>query len=907
MSDLSQTELDRIAEEFSRAIRSGQSPTVDEFLERYPDPSGELLELLSSVALIEGLKGQIDSDESASNSTLNISQLDDYTIVREIGRGGMGVVFEAIHQSLGRRVAVKVLSGNLLGETKHLVRFRREARAAARLRHTNIVPVFGVGQSGDHHYYVMDLIEGMSLKDWVDELVGKRRHDLPTIDEAVINIGSDVTHPDHHLFDENDKELSDFREETRPTATDASDYFRWVARLGVTICDALHYAHARGVLHRDIKPANLLIDRKHDVWIADFGLAKLAEQQPVTMTGDVVGTPQYMPPESFDGHYDVKSEVYGAGLTLYELLALRPAIAGRNTGDTIRKATQGVSISPRKYNAAIPSDLETIIMKSLAHDPRARYVTAGELRDDLQRYLLDQPISARRTGYVERAVRWSRREPTVAALTFATFALLSALAVVSAFGYFTTQGALGKAEAATKSANQSLDLKTEALNTADQQRLRAEKNLQVALTAFDTIMRNITDRGIETDADFLGEVTDTTAADVSPEDAELLQTLLGFFDELATNNSEDLLAESAVAAQRAGDIYVSLGKLSQADKAYSDALGRYTSLSESESDNLSFIIARAQIMNELAVISSLRGNLARAHQLFQPTIQLLQASDAAMAAPEGQFQYAKASRLFASISSRSGLDGFDQSQQGPRARRPITVALKKRAAQDFDAISSAVDVLESLIESYPNELRYRAELARVFRDKAKVAARSNRNREAEGAVRESIDLFEELLAANPESNALRYELSMTLLSTEAFGFNQRLRAVRADELSNQLLKSSPDLPRYRALKALSLEQLASHKSHRGELQLAEKHLLEAARVYTALIATSPELSLYETQRAQVLESIADIKIEQEDTQAAIVFLDRAIRLLQPRMLRTNPSPVSRIQLQRMRQKLKQLE
>ena len=119
-------------------------------------------------------------------------------------------------------------------------------------------------------------------------------------------------------------------------------------------------------------------------------------------------------------------------------------------------------------------------------------VTAGELRDDLQRYLLDQPISARRTGYVERAVRWSRREPTVAALTFATFALLSALAVVSAFGYFTTQGALGKAEAATKSANQSLDLKTEALNTADQQRLRAEKNLQVALTAFDTIMRNIT-------------------------------------------------------------------------------------------------------------------------------------------------------------------------------------------------------------------------------------------------------------------------------------------------------------------------------------------------------------------------------------------------------------------------------
>ena len=337
------------------------------------------------------------------------------------------------------------------------------------------------------------------------------------------------------------------------------------------------------MLHRDIKPANFLIDRRGDIWIADFGLAKLTEPQSITMTGDIVGTPQYMPPESFDGNYDVKSEIYGVGLTLYELLTRRPAIEGRNPGDVIRKATCGVTVPPRKINARIPRDLETIVLKSLAHDPRARYVTAASLGNDLQSFLADRPISARRSNLLERAMRWSRREPTVAMLTFVTFALLLALAAVSAVGYFRTKDALDVAQAAKRSAESSLEQRTAALETADQQRLRAEKNLHVAIAAFDQVMRNIADRGIESDAEFLGEVTDTTSPNVTPEDAMLLQSLLGFFDELAANNSEDLLVESAVAARRAGDIYQRLGRLREADRAYTDALDRYRRLAQRES------------------------------------------------------------------------------------------------------------------------------------------------------------------------------------------------------------------------------------------------------------------------------------------------------------------------------------
>lgn len=898
LSEPDQSKLDQIAEEFSNAIRRGDNPSIDAYIERYQDPSGRLRNLLNSIAMIERLKQQAaDSGKPADLEPPQIEQLDDYTIVRQIGRGGMGVVFEAIHQSLGRRVAVKVLASGLLGDKKHLTRFRREARSAARLRHSNIVPVFGVGQSGNHHYYVMDLIDGMSLREWLASMSGRYAPDVPTIDEAHATTGGALE------FESTSGESESAPTETPiPAARDSPDYIRWIVQRIATVCDALEYAHSQGVLHRDIKPANLLIDRRGEVWIADFGLAKLIEQQ--TMTGDIVGTPQYMPPESFDGIYDVKSEIYGVGLTLYELLTCRPAIDGKSPGDVIRRASEGVSVSPRKRNGLIPRDLETIVMKSLAHDPQSRYVTAGELRDDLQRFLADRPISARRTSLVGRAVRWSRREPTVAMLTFATFALLLALALVSAIGFLRTKDALDVARSAKRSAETSLQQRTAALLTAEQQRVRAEKNLQVALNAFDEIMQNIGDRGIEADAEFLGEVTDTTSPNVTPQDAKLLQTLLGFFDELAANNSAHLLAESAVAARRAGDIYLKLGQLLQADRAYSDALQRYARLSSQESDNLSSIIAQAEIMDELAVIIGLRGELGRADQISRQTLQLLESSEAAMSLPAGQFEYARALRLFASVGSRTGLDGVVGPPVGNRSpRRPLAAMMKLRTEEELSACSEAIDMLDDLIERSPDEIRYRAELARAYRAKAKVASKARMHRESESAVRRSIELFEQLLADHEDSAAIRYELAMTLSSTEAFGFNQLVRANRANELSTALLRTSPELPRYQALRAHTLETLAAHQRRVGRYDPAEQNLFEALRIYNSLTLASPELTLYETRRSQILESIADLKSQRGDNAAAAEYLERAIRRLQPKTRRFDMSPVARMQLQRMKAKL----
>ena len=399
--------------------------------------------------------------------------------------------------------------------------------------------------------------------------------------------------------------------------------------------------------------------------------------------------------------------------------------------------------------------------------------------------------------------------------------MLLALAVVSAVGYLRTSAALGAEKIATQSARQNLEEKTHALAVADEQRQRAEKNLQVALAAFNKIMQGITDRGIEPDAELLGEVSDTTSPNVTPADAELLQSLLGFFDELAATNSEDLLAESAEAGRRAGDIYVRLGQLREAERAYTDALQRFAEISSSNPDELAPLIAQAEIMNELAVITGMRGTPLKAHQLFQQTRKLFESSPRLSDSNEGQFQLARAHRIYASLIARSGIDVLAGRLRGPKplaSRGPP--ALKSRTEQDLNNCDIAIELLQTLVEQQPDEVRFRAELGRVFRDKADIASRVRRRGDAEAAIRQSIEIFEDLLSKNRNADAIRYELARTLSSTEALGFNTMIRTMRANELSTALLKESPTLVRYQALKANTLQTLATHQAQLGNRDAA---------------------------------------------------------------------------------------
>jgi WD40 repeat protein/serine/threonine protein kinase len=408
----------------------------------------------------------------------------------------MGVVYEAEQVSLARRVALKVLPGHVAGDPKALRRFRREAKAAAGLHHTNIVPVFEVGHDGDVSFYAMQFIQGQGLDQVIDELrrhrharkfdglgpsapeapaksathpkterrasLGNRNRALgpvaelvmsgrvategvgPTaIDDRKSNGSTRIVQLDRH---ETSNDRPAIGKEADPAAqpqTDLSNFamlpggthvaqlddsnrrlpfFRSVAQIGRQAALGLAYAHARGIVHRDIKPSNLLLDSAGVVWITDFGLAK-SEDDGLTGTGDILGTLRYMAPERFRGEGDSRVDTYALGLTLYELLTLRPAYDLSDRLKLIEQIQTEEPARPRSLDGRIPPDLETIVLKAIDKDPVRRYPTTEAMAEDLRRFLADEPILARRTSATERTWRWCRRNPSVAA-TLAAFVLL---------------------------------------------------------------------------------------------------------------------------------------------------------------------------------------------------------------------------------------------------------------------------------------------------------------------------------------------------------------------------------------------------------------------------------------------------------------------------------------------------
>ncbi len=423
-----------------------------------------------------------------------LEQIGDYQIVAQIGRGGMGVVYEAEQVSLGRRVALKVLPRHVAADRTTLERFRREARAAARLHHTNIVPVFEVGQDGDVRFYAMQFIQGQSLDAVIAELRHLRiqsqskgdgddtaksspetRTLAPSVAHSILAGGflpegegratSGIVHARTAIEPASatlalakaaavgvEATAAGPLAEPAPVSSSSPTPLSWpvlpggtqlsvaelshrvfhrsVAHIGRQAASALVHAHARGVIHRDIKPSNLLLDTDGVVWVTDFGLAK-ADDDGLTQTGDVLGTIRYMAPERFSGAADPRSDVYALGLTLYELLVLRPAFDSPNRLALIDLVKNVDPPRPRSIDPRIPLDLDTIVLKAVEKDPKARYASADALSEDLRRFLADEPIQARQVGTAERYWRWARRNPTIAWLGAVVTALLVAVTVGS--------------------------------------------------------------------------------------------------------------------------------------------------------------------------------------------------------------------------------------------------------------------------------------------------------------------------------------------------------------------------------------------------------------------------------------------------------------------------------------------
>jgi serine/threonine protein kinase len=376
-------------------------------------------------------------------------RLGDFEILRELGRGGMGVVFEARQVSLNRKVALKVLSAGLGLTPKAIDRFRREAEAAARLHHTNIVRIYATGEADGTHFYAMELIDGPSLdhviRQMAESSTGAERNGVaeqsgqPGGQMTPLAKGADLAATGPYVDKSN--AAADAASLTSSSLNSGGQYFDTVARMIAEVADALEHAHQNGVVHRDIKPSNLLLSSSGRLSVNDFGLARMLEQPGMTMTGEFVGTPAYMSPEQITAGrapLNHRTDIYSLGATLYELLTLQRPFKGERRDETIAQIMHKDPPAPRRVNARVPMDLETICLKCLEKDPDRRYQTAGALADDLRRYMNRFAISAKRAGPFTRLKKWIARNPAVAG---GSIAVVLALGVA---GFFAWQAKLDR-------------------------------------------------------------------------------------------------------------------------------------------------------------------------------------------------------------------------------------------------------------------------------------------------------------------------------------------------------------------------------------------------------------------------------------------------------------------------------
>jgi tRNA A-37 threonylcarbamoyl transferase component Bud32 len=367
-------ELARVLDDYLAALDAGRAPDRAQILAAHPHLAAELEPALAGLEFIH---------QTAGRGTEAPSQLGDFRLLREVGRGGMGVVYEAEQVSLKRRVALKVLRFGAVADEVAMARFQREAETVARLHHTNIVPIFAVGSANGVRYYAMQFIEGRDLADRV---------------KAARAAGEVIPGGE-------------------------------IAGWGLQAAEALAHAHQRGVIHRDIKPSNLICDQEGRIWLTDFGLARRMDDAALSVVGALLGTPRYMSPEQARAAarpVDHRTDLYSLGATLYELATRRPIFEAATAHEVIAQILHSEPRRPRELAPELPRDLETIMLKCLAKEPADRYPTAQALAEDLRAFLAGRPLVTRPPHLPERVARWVRKHRRAA-----THAAVSAGAAVA--------------------------------------------------------------------------------------------------------------------------------------------------------------------------------------------------------------------------------------------------------------------------------------------------------------------------------------------------------------------------------------------------------------------------------------------------------------------------------------------
>ena len=806
--------LAELVERLTARLQAGDAVDLDAIAANHSEYADRLRQLLPALEVLAdlGRSAEHEAAPSGPDPLAELGVLGDFRIVREVGRGGMGVVYEARQLSLNRRVALKVLPFAAALDPRQLQRFHNEAQAAAGLHHTHIVPVLTVGVERGVHYYAMQFIEGRPLSEVIRAL---RRLDLREPPERAT--------PDKVSSEPATALLSSGSSPTgRP-------FFQAVARLGIQAAEALEYAHALGVVHRDIKPGNLLLDTRGEVWVTDFGLARIQAEAglSLTLTGDVLGTLRYMSPESAAGGarrglVDHRSDIYSLGVTLYELLTLQPAVDGSDRQEILRRIAFEEPAPPRRLNADVPRELETILLKAIAKEPESRYATAQDLADDLERFLEHKPIRAKRPTLRERAVKWSRRHPAFLAFGFILLAVVAtALAISSAL--------LARKQLEVSRQRDRANALAQEANT---QRELADQHARLARRAVDDMFTRLAQKWL------------ADRSQLEPVQREFLEKALQYYEEFSRLKGQDPAVREnlAGALYNVGAIRLRLGMVKPAEEAYRRSLAIWRELADLSPANAEMCYWVAETADSLGDLLLANGRLAEAADAYRAC------RDAAQKLPGVPSGAPKYRALLSQAHGDLGRVHYELNQF-------------RNAEME---LGQAIPILEKLVSEDPQNQDARATLGANLNYLGGILFATSRYQEAEAVFRRVIDHRQVLLDQSPRSVDDQSDQASSLANLgtiyavthrfpEAEATYRRALAIR-----RKLADEFPTVPAYHMRLAQDLDNLAEALGDSGKPQAAEPVRREAVGILERLVREYPDLPDHRVALGTALYNVGDL-------------------------------------------------
>lgn len=792
LSDDQRDRLSSVLDRYLRALEQGLPLSREDLLAEHADLAAPLRVYLDRIDELHDVAAgfvaaggsETQRDETSDASMLREERrLGDFLIGEEIGRGGMGVVYEAHQISLARPVALKVLPFAAVLDAQQITRFKHEAQIAAQLQHPNIVPVYAIGHERGVHYYAMRLIDGQPMNQAIAELRGRQSGH-----RAVTAVAGAANAADHYFEQPVERRFP--TPLTRGTGR-SPEYFREVARIGIQAAEALHAAHESGVLHRDIKPSNLLLDRHGKLWVTDFGLARIQSDASLTRTGDVVGTAQYMSPEQAAGQsalVDQRADVYSVGATLYELLALRPPFPGANeTGGRRRVDDEPTPL--RKLNAHVPAELAIVVSKAMAPHREDRYHTARDLAEDLERFLTGVPIQARPPGWPHRFRRWAVRHRSLTRLAMSLGLALLIVLVASAMSVL-------------------------------REKAKAERNLARAQHHFRQAQASVDQFGWRL-ADQLREIP--AAAEIR---AGLLRDTLDYYRTFARDAAEDPASrfELAITHTKMAALLEQLGANAEALAAYREAVVELEQLAGADAEPYQQLelakchsqygqaltragqldAARPQFQRALETLERLAARPRRdvAAELERTRVQAnlghLELQANRLAAAEGALQAARAG-----LEQRMRMEPETAERHRELSATLNHLADAVAASQPTQAVTWLEEALKhdrAATELAPTDGRYRASLAQTYNNLGALQTRQADPGQALLSYRQAVALLETLVSQDPLRRSFRQDLAVALNNLGLAQQRQResVAAVesfqRALELERDLLAADPRHP-----------------------------------------------------------------------------------------------------------------